>query len=168
MIFLEILHKTLLLAEDNDKTMLLHLFLCHCHHASSGSTNGSSAQLTVAIIGGLVAITAAILGYWFTKSNNATLQIRKLKEEHYIAYIDAIHENIENSSLAKYVKARNKVFLIASEEVIKKMLLFEKGIDERDNDIHDDNLTALIKAIRIDLKIKDENFPKIGFKKSTR
>ncbi|MBS1522288.1 MAG: hypothetical protein JST50_14910 [Bacteroidetes bacterium] len=35
-------------------------------------------------------------------------------------------------------------------------------------DIHDTYLTDLIKAIRKDLKIKDEDFPLVGFKRAQK
>lgn len=71
-------------------------------------------------------------------------------------------------ALEKYVFARDKIFIIASDEVIRKTLLYEEkgagtGIS---TDTHNIYLTELIKSIRRDLKIIDKDFPKVGFKKA--
>ncbi len=125
--------------------------------------------LFISIFGALSAITVSILGAFLANRNSITLQIRKLKEEHYIAYIEAIHdlaaenENIE--CLKNYVSARDKLFIIASEDVIKKIITFEnEGVDKK-SDLYDKFLTDLIKSIRTDLKLKDKDFPQVYFKK---
>jgi hypothetical protein len=65
--------------------------------------------------------------------------------------------------------ARDKILIIASEEVVRNILLYEKLYDEeleKANELHDGYLTKLIKSIRCDLNISYKNFPEINFKKA--
>jgi hypothetical protein len=125
--------------------------------------------LYISILGAISAILVSIIGAWLANRNSIVLQTRKLKEEHYVAYIEALHNlAADNSkeSTKKYVFARDKLFLIASEEVIREMISYEEKAVGKPNDLHDDYLTELIKAIRSDLKLKNKDFPKIYLKKS--
>jgi hypothetical protein len=45
------------------------------------------------------------------------------------------------------------------------MLKYEEEAVGKQNDLHDNYLTELVKAIRKDLKINDKDFPKIYLKK---
>jgi hypothetical protein len=127
--------------------------------------------LLISIIGALSAITVSILGAWYANRNNIVLQTRKLKEDHYVAYIEALHNAVASRNKGKVALkeiafARSKLFIIASEEVIEKLLLYEKEGDieiAKSLDVHNIHLTELIKSIRKDLKITDKNFPEIGF-----
>lgn len=125
--------------------------------------------ILISILGAISAITVSFIGAWLANRNSIVLQTRKLKEEHYVAYIEALHnlasENANKNHTQKYVFVRDKLFLIASEEVIKKMLLFEKEAVGKENTVHDHFLTELIKAIRRDLKIVDKDFPNIFLKR---
>ena len=125
--------------------------------------------LYISILGALSAIVVSIIGAWLANKNSIVLQTRKLKEEHYVAYIEALHNlagnNKEVNCVKKYVFARDKLFLIASEQVITKMIDYEEKAVGKENVLHDVYLTELIKEIRKDLKIKDKKFPKIYLKK---
>jgi len=125
--------------------------------------------ILISILGAVSSITVAFIGAWLTNRNNMVLQTRKLKEDHYIGYIEALHDlasdNNNKGYTQKYVFARDKLFLIASEEVIKKMLTYENDAVGKENAVHDQYLTELIKAIRKDLKLSDKNFPDIFLKK---
>ena len=125
--------------------------------------------ILISILGAASAITVSIIGAWLANKNSLILQTRKLKEEHYVAYIEALH-NLAGSSnkevVEKYVLARDKLFLIANENVIKKMLQYEEKAVGKQNDLHDEFLTELIKAIREDLKLKNKDFPTIYLKKN--
>jgi len=128
-----------------------------------------STTLLISIFGALSAITVSILGAWYANRNNIILQTRKLKEEHYISYIETLHNlNADNDGadvVKNYVFARDKLFIIASEEVVKKILLYEEeAVSGKFNALHDEYLTELIKSIRSDLKLKNKDFPKIYFK----
>ena len=125
--------------------------------------------LYISILGAISAILVSIIGAWLANRNSIVLQTRKLKEEHYVAYIEALHNLAADNSkepLKNYVFARDKLFLIASEEVIRKMIIYEEEAVGKPNTLHDNYLTELIKAIRSDLKLKNKDFPKIHLKKS--
>lgn len=125
--------------------------------------------LYISILGASSAVVVSIIGAWLANRNSIILQTRKLKEEHYVAYIESLHNLAEENSkesTRKYVFARDKLFLIASENVIRKLLKYEEEAVGKQNDKHDDYLTELVKAIRKDLKLRDKHFPKIYLKKS--
>lgn len=122
--------------------------------------------ISISIIGALTAIVVSIIGAVLANRNSIVLQGRKLKEDHYIAYIEALHNLAsENKSLdftKKYTFARDKMFIIADEKVIVSMIEYEKHVGTEQHDYY---LTQLIKAIRKDLKIKDRNLPLLQLRK---
>ena len=124
----------------------------------------------ISILGAITAIIVSIIGAWLANRNSIVLQTRRLKEEHYVAYIEALHhlagDNNSKATTEKYVFARDKLFLIASEDVITKMLKYEEDGVGKPSNLHDEYLTELIKTIRKDLKIKDKDFPIVSLKKS--
>ncbi len=77
--------------------------------------------LIISIIGAFSAIIVSIIGAWLANRSSLILQARKLKEEHYVAYIEAVHnlssDNNNKKYDTEYVFARDKLFLIASENV---------------------------------------------------
>nr|WP_322625334.1 hypothetical protein [uncultured Flavobacterium sp.] len=127
-------------------------------------------EILISILGAISAIIVSIIGARLANRNSIILQTKKLKEEHYVAYIEALHylagDNGGKEAVKAYVFARDKLFLIASEAVIKRMLQYEQEAVGKENDLHDVFLTELIKEIRKDLKIVDKDFPKIYLKKS--
>ncbi|HJG10588.1 MAG TPA: hypothetical protein K8V07_01510 [Bacteroides xylanisolvens] len=125
-------------------------------------------EIYISIIGAIVAILVAIIGAVLANRNMLILQTRKLKEEHYIAYIEALHYLISNNNdeaIKQYVLMRDKLFLMASEEVIKELLQFEHNGVGKSQEVHDKYLTNLIKAIRVDLKLKNNQLPILYFKR---
>jgi hypothetical protein len=109
----------------------------------------------------------SVIGAWLANRYSIGLQNRKLKEYHYIKYNEALHnlaaENDNKEVGRAYTFARDKMFIIANETVINKMIVFENNITDKQK--HDLYLTELIKAIRQELKIKDKSFPSISLKK---
>mgnify|MGYP000292924206 FL=1 len=90
-------------------------------------------ELYISIIGAIVAIIVSVLGAILANKNTIILQTRKLKEEHYIAYIEALHNYAasdinDKDALKNYVYMRDKLLLIANEKVIIKLLEFEDVI----------------------------------------
>ena len=90
---------------------------------------------------------------------------RTLKERYYTRYIDALHDLASKNTSFKnhtaYTKARDELLIIANEQVITALLLYEEKAVGQQCDRHDEYLTSLITAIRKDLKLKDKNFPMI-------
>ncbi len=129
-------------------------------------------EIVVAIIAGLFSICVAIFGSVFINISNTKLQTRKLKEEHYVRYLEAVHNLAEDNSsvnaLKEYTLHRDKMFIVANENVIKAMLAYENKAVGISNKLHDEYLTLLVIEIRKDLKIKDKNFPTIYLKKSKK
>ncbi len=128
-------------------------------------------ELIISACGAVTAILVSILGAYLANRNSETFQIRKLKQEHYISFIESLHNNAANNSketLIDLTFRRDKMLLIAGERVIKKLLDYEDQGIKGSKDQHDRYLTELVKEIRKDLKIKDRDFPKIGFKKATK
>ncbi|MHA7059406.1 hypothetical protein ACWGOQ_0019420 [Aquimarina sp. M1] len=114
--------------------------------------------ILISIVGALSAVIVSLIGAWRANKNSILLQTRRLKEEHYIKYIEALPNNIEHNnekSLADYVFTRDKLFIIASEDILKNLIKYEdEGIDKNlDHDIH---LTELIKSIREDLDLTNK------------
>lgn len=127
-------------------------------------------EVLISVLGAITAIIVSIIGAWLSNKNNITLQLRKLKEQHYISYIEALHniaaENNNKEAIKNYVFSRDKLFIMASEDVIKKMIKYEEEAVGKKNNLHDAYLTEVIKAIRKDLRINDKNFPLVYLKKS--
>jgi hypothetical protein len=48
----------------------------------------------ISIIGASSAITVSLIGAWLANRNSIVLQTKKLKEDHYIGYIEALHNNM--------------------------------------------------------------------------
>lgn len=127
-----------------------------------------STTILISIIGALTAVIVSIIGAWWANRNNLVLQTRKLKEDHYITYIEALHELIADNDgkdvVKKYVLARDKLFIIGSESVIRKLMSYEEVFGKIPSIELEVYLTELIKSIRSDLKLIDKDFPKIYFK----
>lgn len=126
-------------------------------------------SILISIIGTLVAILVSIISAILANRNNIILQTRKLKEEHYIAYIEALHNLAANNNNAKaiheYTNKRDKLLLIANEDVIIKLFQYKNNTIGKDSEKHDKYLTELYKAIRRDLKLKSKRLPIINLKK---
>lgn len=123
----------------------------------------------ISLIGAFVAVSVSIIGAYLANKNSIILQTRKLKEEHYIAYIESLHDlasnNNDETTIKKYVFMRDKLLLIASEDVIIKLMQYENIITEKHPEKHDIYLTELFKAIRKDLKLKNDKLPTLNLKK---
>ncbi|MGN0732553.1 MAG: hypothetical protein ACI4LC_00080 [Emergencia sp.] len=129
-------------------------------------------EIVVAIIAGLFSISVSIFGAVFINLNNVKLQTRKLKEEHYVRYIESVHnlaaDNSSTNALREYTLHRDKMFIVASEKVITAMLEFEEKAFGKKCDKQDEYLTNLVEEIRKDLSIRDKSFPQIHLKASKR
>ena len=122
-------------------------------------------ELFISLLGAVVAISVAILGAILTNRNNIRLQKSKLKEEHYIAYISALHsvatdgnnEDFKN----EFTRSRDELMLIANVDVINKLLEYEKSLNEGPAP-QSKAYTNLIKAFRKDLELETNDLPLLG------
>ncbi len=125
-------------------------------------------ELYISIIGAIVAIGVAILGAILANKNNIELQLRKLVEDHYTSYIDALQALASyngKQEIKDYTTARNKLLLIASDDVVISLLEFEKYGVGKSSEEHDKYLTFLYKAMRKDLNIKSKHLPTLYLRK---
>ena len=122
-------------------------------------------ELIIAIIGAVISISLAVLGAILSLRSNIVLKNRTLKEDYYTQYIAALHDlassNKSSKALTEYAKARDKLLIIANEQVVNALIVYEEKAVGKTCDRHDEYLTILIKAIRRDLRLKDKNFPMI-------
>lgn len=129
-------------------------------------------DIVLAIIAGLFSICVAIFGAVFVNLNNTKMQTRKLKEEHYVKYIESVHnlaeDNKSTTALKEYTLHRDKMFIVANEKVVRAMLAYEEAAVGKISNEHDKYLTELIKEIRKDLSIKDKSYPQIYLKASKK
>lgn len=129
----------------------------------------SMLPLVIAIVGAASAILVSLFGALLANRNNIRLQTRKLKEEHYIVFLEALHhlasDNNQKEHINNYVLKRDKLFLIANENVIRKLFEYEENAVGKPPIQHDQYLTALITEIRKDLGIYDKNLPTLHLKK---
>lgn len=126
-------------------------------------------EIIISILGAISAVIVAVIGAILSNKNSNMLQLRKLKEEHYISYIESLHNLAANNSsrdaISKYTYHRDKLLIVGSEEVVRSILKYENEAVGKETNLHDEFLTDIVKAIRQDLKIKDKNYPQIYLKK---
>lgn len=125
-------------------------------------------EIVISVLGAISAILVAVIAAVLSNRNNTVLQLRKLKEEHYVSYIEALHNlasDNNNETISKYTYHRDKLLIVGSEEVVKCILKFENEAIGKENNLHDEYLTQIVRAIRKDLKIKDKMYPQIYLKK---
>ena len=127
-------------------------------------------ELIIAVIGAASSIAIAVFSSIYININNIRVQNRKLKETHYMNYIQALHmlaaDNKDKEALENYTLHRDKIFIVASENVVRAILKYEEGAVGRVNSQRDKLLTQIFIEIRSDLKVKDKNFPMVGLKKA--
>ena len=126
-------------------------------------------EIIISVLGAISAIIVAIIGAILSNKNSNMLQLRRLKEEHYISYIESLHNLAANNSsqdaISKYTYHRDKLLIVGSEDVVKNILEYENKTVGKESSLHDKYLTNIVKAIRKDLKIKDKSYPHIYLKK---
>lgn len=109
-------------------------------------------EIVISVIGALSAIIVATVGALMANKNSNVLQIRKLKEDHYISYVEALHNlagnNNDSELVGNYTYHRDKLLIVGSEKVIRCVLNYEEEAVGKNNGLHDEYLTRIIKAIR--------------------
>ena len=130
----------------------------------------------VPLVSIVVAIVTASFSYYFTKKLQARADERRLKEEYYQNYINAISKAMIDFSSTEVLEiladSYNKITLVGSSFVVKNALAYHAYIGGSRNksefsaDEHDKLLTALIKSMRLDLfndKNINNDYPTIRF-----
>jgi len=125
-------------------------------------------EIVISIIGALSAVIVATVGALMAKKNSHVLQIRKLKEEHYISFFESLYNLIEDGgnpdNVKKYTLCCSKLLIIGDEKVIKALSAYNNASEELSIQEQRKLFTALVKTIRHDLKIHDKDFPIVSFK----
>lgn len=138
--------------------------------------------IIVASVALIASVLTASLSYYFAKKHERLSNERRLKEEFYRQFIEALNDVVidssDDNSQVRLSKGFNSLLLIGSAEVIQRLMDFhdflrtdvaKKSPLPRDSKEwlmkHDDVLNELIKAMRIDLmgakKYSGKNFPRI-------
>ncbi len=138
--------------------------------------------IIIASISLIASVLTASLSYYFAKKHERLSNERRLKEEFYRQFIEALNDVVidsnDNNSQVRLSKAFNSLLLISSADVIQRLMDFhdflrtdvaQKSPVPRDSKEwlikHDDILNELIKAMRIDLfgakKYSGRDFPRV-------
>lgn len=127
-------------------------------------------ELIISIVSAASAILVAVIGSLLARRSSLALQSQKLKEDYYLANIEAINllssDNTRPEYLDKYSASRNRLLVVASAEVVNAILLFEKEAMGKFNPQHNELLTDILKAIRSDLGLSNRLYPTTGLIKS--
>ena len=107
----------------------------------------SSILVLISLVSAISAVVVSIVTAMASNRNNIILQTRKLKEDHYVSFIEALHDfaaaNTNNEAVKKFTFARDKLLIIACEDVVVKLLLYEEATLGKSNELHDAYLTEL-------------------------
>jgi len=117
-------------------------------------------QFLIPVIGFVISVLLASLTYFFSKRQQLITDERRLKEKYYLAYIEALSNNVLEKDIdrarSKLSDAKNQLMLIGSAKVVANLQIFTKyiAIDNEEattSEGHDLLLTKLIKSMRRDL-----------------
>lgn len=114
-------------------------------------------EIILAILGIVAAAISIALTNYFSKKNQLIFEERKLKEAHYIRFIDTVSEMLTSSFTEKtrkdFAHIQNNLYLVASQEVVCNLVIFNDFLNASpvSREKHNELLTNLIKAMRADL-----------------
>lgn len=129
-------------------------------------------ELWIAILGTCTAVITIALTNYFTKKNQLKFEERKLKEQYYTAFIQAVSNSVVSNhseqSRDGLADALNKLLLVGSPEVVKNLMIFQDNLKPHATNLavekHDELLTELLKSMRDDLfsnNNANKNYPLI-------
>jgi len=125
-------------------------------------------EILISTIGAFVAILVAIASAWLAHKNNLSFQNKKLKGEHYMEFVRALHllasDNKNSAFMMGYTSTRDNMLLLASEDVISKLFEYEDSIKSHPEE-HDEYLTKLFIAMRRDIGLSSKALPVIKLRK---
>ena len=131
-------------------------------------------QLIAPFAAVIIAIISAALSYYFAKKQQILAEERRLKENAYLGFIDAMNHNVMDDDIQeareRLAIARNKLLLIADSQVVIDLCKFTDSIacdrtGEMQQNEHNRLLTEMLKSMRKDLyKKKDinKNYPSVA------
>lgn len=117
-------------------------------------------ELLISVLGIVSAVITVSLTNYYSKKSQLKFEERKLKEDHYINFINALSKIVisKNNEKDKDILAdcQNKLLLIGSTDVVNRVMIFQKYVNSPQRhdfppDLHDKLLTDLLKAMREDL-----------------
>jgi len=126
-----------------------------------------SVTIVVAIISAAAVLFAPALSFFLTKQKEREAEWRTQKFEHYKVFMAALNALVgppaSFDERVRFADAANNIFLVGSKDVLVALRDFLRstadGRTEVDRRLHDERLTALIVAIRRDLRIKGPPLP---------
>ena len=131
-------------------------------------------QLIAPFAAVIIAIISAALSYYFAKKQQILAEERRLKENAYLGFIDAMNHNVMDDDIQeareRLAIARNKLLLIADSQVVIDLCKFTDSIAcDRTGEMQQNEqnrlLTEMLKSMRKDLyKKKDinKNYPSVA------
>ncbi|MDD3831517.1 MAG: hypothetical protein PHW00_02540 [Clostridia bacterium] len=129
-------------------------------------------ELWIALIGTCTAVITIALTNYYAKRNQLKFEERKLKEQYYTTFIEAVSNSVISNHAEQtrdaLADAQNKLLLVGSPEVVKDLMVFHDYVKPSATNFtvekHDELLTALLKSMRKDLfsnKDSNKNYPTI-------
>jgi hypothetical protein len=130
-------------------------------------------EALIALIGTATAVITVAITNYYSKKNQLQLEERKLKEEYYLSFLEALSKSAilkTNNIRDNFSDAQNRLLLIASPLVVEKLMIFHKYIMPSNIHLHpqlerhDELLRDLLLAMRADLfqnKKVNKNYPEI-------
>lgn len=129
-------------------------------------------ELWIALIGTCTAVITIALTNYYAKRNQLKFEERKLKEQYYTTFIEAVSNSVVSNHSEQtrdaLADAQNKLLLVGSPEVVKDLMVFHDYVKPPATNFtvekHDELLTALLKSMRKDLfsnKDSNKNYPTI-------
>lgn len=119
-------------------------------------------NLVAAIISATVSLLVAIITVYAMRRNEIALQNKRLKEDYYAKLLEGISQSTGSNPPDEYVLQRNKIWVAASENVIRALLAYEDVTYPGANpETFHEYYSKLVAAMRKDLGIKDKNLPQL-------
>ena len=116
-------------------------------------------EFWIALLGTCTAVVTIALTNYFTKKNQLKFEERKLKEQYYTAFIQAVSDSVVSNhseqSRDALADTQNKLLLVGSPKVVKNLMVFhdyiKPPVTNFSSQKHDELLTELLKSMREDL-----------------
>ena len=131
-------------------------------------------EAIIALIGTATAVITITITNYLAKRNQIKLEERKLKEEYYLNFLEALSKiavfKSSGETMCRFADAQNRLLLAASPLVIEKLMKFHDYLSPSNRHLHpkleehDKLLRDLLMAMRADLYQSNKinsNYPSI-------